>query len=123
MTPDLWLYCAAGLSLLTLVAHVFGGGKSVARPLLDSDLGNEAKFTNYYCWHMVTLIIAFMGMCFFLNAQDIASTDLSIGATILAALFTLWSILLTLWKQQRVMTLPQWILFLPIAITGTLGVF
>ena len=122
MTESFWLYTAASISTLTLLAHIFGGGKSIAKPVLDSDLDNEPKYASYYCWHMVTIVIAFMAVCFVFTALAIASVDLAIAATVLAGLFTLWSIFLTVWKKQTVLTLPQWILFLPIAISGYLGI-
>lgn len=123
MTPAIWLYCASALSLFTMLLHVFGGGRSAASPLLASDLNDEAKFTNYYCWHMVTITIGCMAVGFALAASGTASADLAIAATLLAALFTVWSVALTLWKKQRLMTLPQWILFLPIAMAGAMGSF
>ncbi|MEM7078522.1 MAG: hypothetical protein AAF513_07840 [Pseudomonadota bacterium] len=122
MSPTAWLYVAAALAAFTAVVHVLGGGRSAARPLLDSALADEPKYTNYYCWHMVSIIIAFMAACFALSAARLASIDLAIGATLLAVLFAAWSLLLIVWKRQPVMRLPQWILFLPIALTGALGV-
>ena len=118
----IWLYTACAISTLTLVAHVNGGGQSIAKPVLESDLEAEPKYASYYCWHMVTIVIAFMACAFLLSALSIASLDLAIAATMLALLFAIWSIALTIWKKQKIMTLPQWILFLPIAITGFLGV-
>ena len=117
-----WLYIASGLSLLTLLAHLIGGGKTIARPILESELDLEPKFASYYCWHMVSIIIGFMAIAFALPAMSLASIDLAWAATILAMLFTLWSIGLTIWKKQRVITLPQWILFLPVAIAGFVSV-
>lgn len=117
----IWLFAASGLSALTLVVHIFGGGQSIARPILESDLAPEPMYASYYCWHMVTITIAFMVIAFILPALSIASFDLVWAASILALLFSLWSIGLTLWKKQAIKTLPQWILFLPIAITGFIG--
>ena len=123
MTQSTWLYIAAALSVITLLVHIFAGGKSVAKPLLESALDNEAKFASYYCWHLVTIVIAFMATCFALSASNITSLELAISASVLAFLFTCWSISLTVLKKQHVMTLPQWILFLPITLAGTLGVY
>ncbi len=120
--PMSWLYVASGLSVVTLLAHLIGGGKSIARPVLESALEPEPKFASYYCWHMVSIIIGFMAVAFALPAASLAAIDLAWAATVLASLFTAWSIGLTIWKKQRVVTLPQWILFLPIATTGVLGV-
>lgn len=116
-----WLYLASLLSAVTLVIHVFGGGITVARPLLESNLGAEAKYTNYYCWHMVTIIIAAMAICFFLSARAMASVDVALLSSVLALAFAVWSGALTIIKKQHVLILPQWILFLPIAITGFIG--
>ena len=57
-----WLYIASGLCAATLLLHLAGGGKSIARPVLDSNLDPEPKFASYYCWHIVSMIIAFMGI-------------------------------------------------------------
>ena len=118
----IWLYIAAGLSVLTLLAHLIGGGKSIARPILESELDLEPKFASYYCWHMVSIVIGFLAVAFALPVMGLSAIDLAWAATVLASLFTIWSIGLTVWKKQRIGTLPQWILFLPIAITGFLGV-
>lgn len=116
-----WLYAASVLSALTFFVHVLGGGKSAARPLLDSELENEVKYTNYYCWHIVTIVIGAMAICFFLSASSTASVDLAILSSALALAFAIWSGALTILKRQSVLALPQWILFLPIAIMGFLG--
>lgn len=116
-----WLYAAATLTTFTLFVHVFGGGKTVATPLLESEMGDEAKFTNYYCWHIVTIVLASMAICFTLPALSIASNDLAILATLLAFAFAIWSIMLTVIKKLKILVLGQWILFLPIAIFGFLG--
>jgi hypothetical protein len=122
MTSPDWLYSAAILSFLVLMAHIFGGGRTIARPLLDSDLAEVPKYASYYCWHMVTIIILYMTISFTLSASDLASTDLAWGSSILAILFAAWSFFLCLWKKQGLLKLPQWIMFLPIAVTGVLGV-
>ena len=122
MTSSAWLYLAAFFSFLTLVAHIFGGGRTIAQPLLDSELEEIPKYASYYCWHMVTMIILYMTISFTLSASNLASTDLAWGSLILAALFAVWSFILCLWKKQGLLELPQWIMFLPIAVTGICGV-
>ncbi len=117
----MWLFIASGLSALTLLVHVIAGGRSVARPVLESELSAEPKYASYYCWHMVSIVIAFMALAFALPALSLASIDLAWAATLLAFLFAVWSLALTVWKRQRFITLPQWLLFLPIAVAGFLG--
>ncbi len=117
----IWLLIASTISTLTLLAHVLGGGKSIAQPVLASELDAEPKFASYYCWHMVTIVIAFMAIAFLLAAIEVASNDLAIASAILSLLFALWSMALTIWKKQTFKVLPQWIFFLPIAVAGFMG--
>jgi hypothetical protein len=122
MTSSVWLSIAATLSFFTLVAHVFGGGRTIARPPLNCDLADEPKYASYYCWHMVTIIIAYMTISFILVASNLASPDLAWGLNILSIPFTIWSVRLCLWKKQELLKLPQWLMSLPIRVAGILGV-
>jgi hypothetical protein len=117
------LVAAAALSLVTAAIHVFAGGPSVARPLLAAaDLDPIAKYTNYYCWHMVTIVLAALPIGFAWAALG-GPRELAIFTTALAAAFTAWSLALVLWKQQRALDLPQWLLFAPITLAGLVGVW
>ncbi len=124
---SIWFLGAAALSFLVCFIHVFLGGKEAARPLLDSsDLKPVPKYTNYYCWHMVTIIIVALGVMFSVAAFIPSAVELAWAASILAALFCGWNIALYLWKRQelrRWYQLPQWVLFLPIAVLGVFGLF
>lgn len=116
-----WLYAASLLSGITALLHIFGGGKTTAEPLLKSSLGDRAKYTNYYCWHMVTIILIAMAVCFFLAARYVEYRELGILSTALSLAFALWSCLLIYSKKQKLFVLPQWVFFFPIAITGVVG--
>lgn len=116
-----WLYTASVLSAITALIHIFGGGKTVAQPLLESSMNDEAKYTNYYCWHMVTIIIVAMAMCFFLAAHNVEFRELAVLSSALSFVFALWSCMLIYMKKQKPFGLPQWLLFFPIAITGVIG--
>ncbi len=122
---NIWFLGAAVLSFIVCLIHVFLGGKEAARPLLDSsDLKPVPKYTNYYCWHMVTITIAALGVMFSIAAFIQSAVELAWAASMLAALFCLWNIALYLCKRQelhRWYQLPQWVLFLPIAALGVLG--
>ena len=109
------LYVAAGRSAATTLVHIFAGGKSAARPLLDSTLDDEPKYTNYYCWHMVTIIIAAMSACYLASASGVATLEAAVIATLLAFAFAGWSGALIVLAKQNTKTLPQWVLFLAIA--------
>ena len=117
-----YLLAAAILSLLTCGAHVFAGGPPTVGPLLRSeDIDPVAKYTNYYCWHIVTLVLLAMPTGFALGAYREESLDLALMMTALSAAFMLWSVALILWKYRRPWLLPQWALFLPITILGVVG--
>jgi len=116
-----WLYAASLLSALTALLHIFGGGVAVARPVLNSDLNDEAKYTSYYCWHMVTIIIVAMSVCFFLAGRYPELRELGVLCCILSFAFAVWSVVLIIAKKQKLLKLPQWILFFPIAIIGAAG--
>ncbi|MEM7101264.1 MAG: hypothetical protein AAF541_23590 [Pseudomonadota bacterium] len=79
----------------------------MAKPILASEFSEAPKYASYYYWHMVSIVNVFIAVCFVLSGLGIASTDLTVDATILAALFTARSIVLTVWKAQRLMTLPK----------------
>ncbi|MBL4853643.1 MAG: hypothetical protein JKY25_05325 [Robiginitomaculum sp.] len=122
---SIWFLAAAVLSFSVCLVHVFLGGKEAARPLLDSsDLKPVEKYTNYYCWHMVTIIIAALGVMFSVAAFIPSAQELAWAASVLAALFCGWNIGLYFWKRQELRRwyhMPQWVLFLPIAVLGAVG--
>jgi len=118
-----WLYAASVLSAITALLHIVGGGKTTAQPLLESSLNDRAKYTNYYCWHIVTIVIIAMAVCFFLAARHVEYRELGILSTALSLAFAIWSCLLIFIKKQKPFVLPQWVFFFPIAIVGVVGLF
>ncbi len=122
---NVWFLAAGLLSLFVCWVHVVMGGKDIARPLLDSaDLKPIAKYTNYYCWHLVTIMIAGLGAMFLLSAYWPEAYILAGAGAVFAGLFSLWNIALYLWKREKLRhwyDLPQWVLFAPVAILGTIG--
>ncbi|MBI2894641.1 MAG: hypothetical protein HYY06_13895 [Deltaproteobacteria bacterium] len=121
---DGWLVAAAGVSLLTCAIHVFAGGPTVARPLLAAkDLEPVPMYTSYYCWHMVSIVLLAMPIGFGLGAFFEESRDLAVLMTALAAAFAAWSLILVAWKYRHPLRLPQWTLFVPIAVLGALGLW
>jgi hypothetical protein len=118
---NLWFMTAGVLSIICVSLHIFLGGRLAARPLLDSnDLGRTAKYTNYYCWHLVTISIAVMGVMFFWAGLG-AAWELALVASILAGLFSLWSIGIVIINKGRLWVFPQWALFAPIVVLGFKG--
>lgn len=60
MSPVL-IGAAAFVAAITFYVHLVVGGKRVAAPLLaDRSLPPASKWLNYYCWHVTTVLIAFL---------------------------------------------------------------
>lgn len=119
-----WFLAAAAIAVLTCVIHVWLGGREVAQPLLASGgLGKVPKFTNYYCWHLVTIVLAGLALAFSLVAWHAGSRDLGAFATGCAGLFALWSLAMIRHFRLRPAHFPQWALFIPMAACGALGLW
>jgi hypothetical protein len=124
LTVNTWLALAAALSAATTLIHVILGGRHVATPLLATDrLHPVPKFTMYYCWHLVTLMLAALALAFGLVATGLGSRDLALFATSGAALFCLWSLGMIGLFRLQLAYFPQWALFAAIAISGTIGLW
>ncbi|MEL7542898.1 MAG: hypothetical protein AAGJ70_03905 [Pseudomonadota bacterium] len=119
---NLWLCVASLLSLAICLLHVFAGGRVAAQPLLASeDLGFVAKQTNYYCWHLVTLAIAAIGLALGYVAWSPEAVELGWFAVGLAASFAVWSFVLGSMRGRAYLALPQWMLFLAVVVPGVIG--
>jgi hypothetical protein len=121
---NLWLALAAALAAFTTLVHAALGGRHVAAPLLASDgLHAVPKFTMYYCWHLVTIVLAALALAFALTATGQGSRDLAVFATVGAGLFGLWNLAMVGLFRLRISGFPQWALFAPIALCGAIGLW
>ena len=117
-----WLFAAGIAALLVNLLHVFAGGPEIIRPVLRSEtLHDVPKYVNYYCWHLVTLTIAAMGIGLIWAAIDPTQTGLAWMWTVMAVLFTLWSVILVIWKKQKPFHMPQWTLFAVVSVLAIIG--
>lgn len=120
---DTYLAAAAAASFATFAIHTWIGGPAIAKPLLKSnDMHDVAKYTNYYCWHLVTLTLFVMGGSFAWAAVYPDGIELAWVSLLLSTSFLGWNLFLIVWKKQKFMEMPQWILFLAISAFGTAGV-
>ncbi len=120
-----YFLAAALLSFTWTGVHLIQGGTYIARPLLDTkDMHPVALYTQYYCWHLVSLEIFIMGAAFLYSAIYPSQTILllSIFATTLAASFAILGIALVPLVKQTYKNMPQGLLFVPILILGIIGV-
>ena len=119
-----WLALAAVLAAVTTLIHAILGGRYVAAPLLATErLHAVPKFTMYYCWHLVTIVLAALALAFGLVATGLGSRDLALFATAGAGLFCLWSLGMIGLFRLRIAHFPQWALFAAIMVSGTLGLW
>lgn len=119
-----WLALAAVLAAATTLIHAILGGREIATPLLAAErLHAVPKFTLYYCWHLVTIVLAALALAFGLVAIGLGSRDLALFATAGAALFCLWGLGMVGLFRLRIAHFPQWALFAAIAISGAIGLW
>lgn len=119
---NVFLLLAAVLCALTTFIHCYFGSKYVVAPLLRAaDVHDTAKYTNYYCWHLVTATLVVMSASFLWAALSPAAIEVAIIAQILAITFMIWSISLVLWKKLSFRRMPQWLMFAAIAVMGGIG--
>ncbi|MBH5397551.1 hypothetical protein HZZ13_07055 [Bradyrhizobium sp. CNPSo 4010] len=117
-----WFAAAAILSAGICGLHVVMGGREAARPLLAaSGLDHVAKFTNYYCWHLVTIVIGALGAAFAYSSWQASAVDIAQFATAIALLFALWSVAMIVRFRLSPIQFPQWALFILIALLGLAG--
>ena len=103
--------------------HVVLGGRETARPLLATDsLADIAKFTSYYCWHLVSIVLAALAAGFAWAAFHPQEMGLAYGLTALAAMFALLSIAMVARFRLSPWLLPQWLLFAGLAALGAIGI-
>jgi len=120
---NIWILAAAGACGITTLLHIFGGGATAARALLATkDMSRVDMLTNYYCWHLVTIVLAAMTAGFGWAGLNPPEHALVIGLTGLSGAFTLLSIALVMVYRVKPLALPQWLFFAVIAGLGLAGI-
>lgn len=111
-----WNLVAFGVMVLTVVAHVFGGGPEIWLPVYESNLPQTIRITMGLVWHglsVLFVIMAGLSMVAYFKPQLSAGINLSLapinlGIGGLALIYGFAS-------TNSLLVLPQWILFLPMA--------
>lgn len=118
-----WFGIAAAIAAITFYVHTFIGGPRVAVPLLaDTGLPKATKWLSYYCWHMVTIMLAAMALAFAAIALGWASRDVAWLLGMLSLLFSVLSILVAVKCGINPLRFPSTTLFSLVTL-ATLGAF
>ena len=120
---NFWLLLAAGvLSLLTALTHLVVGGHFIVRPLLRAaDFRPVSKFTTYYAWHLVTIVLFTMSSGFFFAAAVPDQRPLVIVFAIISGAASVLNFGVIIYFKQKPTRLIQWIFFVPITILAVLA--
>ena len=117
------LWSAAITSIVTFAVHVFAGGVYVARPLLaDQTLPKASKWLNYYCWHITSVLILFLGAAFAFSAIHPDRLELAAFAAALTLTLAALSALVALKGRIHPLRFPSTSLFALTACFGWAGV-
>lgn len=119
---NVWLLLAGLAALAVMAVHVIVGGRLFAAPLLATEaLHRVVRLTLYYCWHLVTLMIAALAAGFTVAALMPGQRALALAATALAAASAMLSIAIVAIHRVRPWHMPQWAYFTAITGLGAAG--
>ncbi len=117
-----WILSAGILSLLTLLAHVFGGGPEIHDPVLESDLLVELKAVLSVIWHAITAILAINGVALFMASRHARYQKPIV--LLIAGQYLAFAALFIFYGWIRLGTLapmPQWTIFIAISVLALAG--
>ena len=121
-----WWITSGGIGFLTASIHLIAGHFDPIKPFVQSDLAPVPKATLYACWHMVTVILFFSaGTLIYLgirpeqNGSNLISIFIGVQFVAYAIVFLTFN-LIGNWKN-KLLSLPQWTLLLPIGILAIIG--
>lgn len=113
---NVWLFSASVVTAAIWGIHTFLGGRSIAQPLISAnDLESVPKWTQYYCWHVVTITLAVMAIGLGYAAFVPDASDIAILIGLLAAAFSVFGLILPKRVNVSYAEMPQGFLFLPVA--------
>ncbi|MGL1919394.1 MAG: hypothetical protein OCD03_00045 [Hyphomicrobiales bacterium] len=112
-----WNLAAFAVMALTVVAHAFGGGPEIWQPVYNSDMADVVRYSMGLVWHGLTIIFIIMAA---LSLIAYSNSKLSAGINLSLLPINLgiggFALIYGFISTGGVMLLPQWILFLPMAI-------
>ncbi|MCW7538026.1 hypothetical protein OOT46_09220 [Aquabacterium sp. A7-Y] len=114
------------LAALTAAVHTFAGTAEIQGPLLHSALSSPLRLLLYACWHLVTVTLVLSAVALIRSALP-TRTPASAGAARFVAWLWLFfglvfvAVALIFSGPSGLLTLPQWVLLIPVGILGLLG--
>jgi len=117
-----WYLTAAGLSALTFVAHVFGGGPEIHIPVLQSELSDYFKAIFSVIWHAISAILILSSLVLLAAAMNRPGAQHA--ALLVAAQYLGFAILFVFYGLSRLDNLsqmPQWSVFTAIPVLILIG--
>jgi hypothetical protein len=119
-----WFIAAALMSGLTLGIHLVAGGRYIVRPLLAAEgLGEGAKYTAYYCWHLVSIVLAGMALAFVRAGIAPGGRELAATCVLFATLAAVWSFAMVSRHKLPFWQYPQGLLFVLVVVPGAAGLW
>ncbi len=120
------LLITALLAALTATVHIFIGTPEIEAPLLQSSLSQELSLLLYVCWHLVSAILVFSAIVFYVAARNEFDIKYQYSAKLISLLWLSFGfifIVIAVWYSgtPMLLKLPQWVLFLPIGALGLWG--
>ncbi len=112
-----WNLAAGAIMVVTVVAHVFGGGPEIWQPVYASNLNETVRITMGLVWHGLTVLFIIMAVLSIIAYQK---PEFSVGINL--SLFPInlglggFALIYGFISTGNPWVLPQWILFLPMAI-------
>ncbi|MBL1240994.1 MAG: hypothetical protein COB13_004020 [OCS116 cluster bacterium] len=112
-----WNLAAFTVMALTVVAHAFGGGPEIWLPVYESSLPQVVRISMGLVWHGLTVLFIIMAA---LSLAAYLRPKLSLGINLSLAPINLGfggvALIYGFVSTGGVLVLPQWILFLPMAV-------
>lgn len=120
---SLFFWAACATAFTTFCVHTFAGGRLVARPLLaDQGLPAAAKWLAYYCWHLVTLMLAALTLAFAAMAGRIIAFEVALPLSIFCLCCSALSVAVALKGRIDPLRFPSTSLFAVLGLLGLAGV-
>ena len=106
----------------TFLVHTFVGSRLVVAPLLAAkDITPASRWMMFYCWHLVTLMLAAMTVGFAFAAWAVAPVGMGLILTVLAGLFALLCLGVAIRARFKPWRIPAFVLFTAMTVAGAAG--